>query len=165
MAIAAVEGNYFNARGFHVAGEKIFVVTDEVGNHIEVEAFFSFPLEEILAPFIEKLEALYVWQPGTRGQEPFPPAAMFSACLFGKLNGNMSDRALARHLRRHPSDLTALGFDEGDVPTHDIISYFKRERLTTDLLAGAFNALRDHLMGLGAADLASVTVDSAPVTA
>lgn len=165
MAIAAIQGTYFAARGLTITGEKVFVVTNESGKHVEVETFFSFPTEGILAPFLEKFEALYVWQPGTRGMEPFPPAAMFNACLYAKLNGNMTDRELERHLLRHPDIASALGFDSGEVPSHDIISYFKRERLTEDLLGVAFNALRDHLLAIGVIDLASVSVDSAPVSA
>jgi len=157
--------NLFSARGLTITGEKVFVVTNESGKHVEVETFFSFPTEGILAPFLEKFEALYVWQPGTRGMEPFPPAAMFNACLYAKLNGNMTDRELERHLFRHPDIASALGFDSGEVPSHDIISYFKRERLTEDLLGVAFNALRDHLLAIGVIDLASVSVDSAPVSA
>jgi len=59
--------------------------------------------------------------------------------------------------------VAALGFE--DIPDHQTISYFKRERLTVELLTEIFNALREHLVAAGWIDFSSVTIDSAPVKA
>jgi hypothetical protein len=88
---------------------------------------------------------------------------MFKAILYAKLNKNMSDRELERHLLRNSDILIAFGFDK--VPSHQTISYFKRERLTVDFLEDVFNTLRDHLFASGKIDYSSVTIDSAPIKA
>jgi len=88
---------------------------------------------------------------------------MFKAVVYAKLNRNMSDRELERELLHNPDLVAALGFD--DVPDHQTISFFKRERLTVELLNDIFNALRDHLVNAGWIDFSSVTIDSAPVEA
>lgn len=163
MLTTVEQPDYLAKHGLEVEVRKVFVVHDELGNRVETEAFFSVPMDAILAPFVEMLENLYDWHPGMRGPGPYPPIAMFKAVLFGKLNNNMSDRHLERHLLRHPEIAHALGFE--GVPSHLTFSYFKRERLTVDLLEVAFNALREHLVRLGAVDFESVTIDSAPVRA
>jgi len=162
MAIMT-ENNYFEKQGLQLVADKVFKVCDENGTRVETKIFFSVPFDDILAPFVEKLDALYKWEPGTRGGEPFPPVAMFKAVIFAKLNKNMSDRALERELRRNPHLAAALGFE--DIPSHQTFSYFKRERLTVELLTEVFNAMRDHLARAGWIDFASVTIDSAPVKA
>lgn len=57
----------------------------------------------------------------------------------------------------------ALGFEK--VPSHQTFSYFKRERLSIELLDDIFNALRDYLVKLGVIDFSSVIIDSAPIIA
>ncbi|MHA1724184.1 MAG: transposase [Promethearchaeota archaeon] len=42
------------------------------------------------------------WKPGMKGKQPCDPVAVFKAILFAKLNKNMSDRELERHLLRNP---------------------------------------------------------------
>jgi len=162
MAIMT-ENNYFEKQGLQLVADKVFKVCDENGTRVETKIFFSVPFDDILAPFVGKLDALYTWEPGMRGMGPFPPVAMFKAVIFAKLNKNMSDRALERELRRNPHVAAALGFE--DIPSHQTFSYFKRERLTVELLTEVFNALRDHLARAGWIDFASVTIDSAPVEA
>ncbi len=97
------------------------------------------------------------------GWMPYSPIAMLNAILYAKLNKNMSDRELERHLLRHPHVAWSLGFDK--VPSHQTFSYFKRERLTIEFLAEIFNTLRDHLVKIGTIDFSSVTMDSAPIEA
>src|SRR4030042_2385759 len=157
------ENDYFETQGLQFIADKIFKVCDEQGTVVETKVFFSVPFDVILEPFVEKLEALYKWEPGMRGMPPFPAVAMFKAVVYAKLNKNMSDRELERELLRNLHIAAALGFD--DVPDHQTISYFKRERLTVELLTEIFNALRDHLVRAGWIDFSSVTIDSAPVEA
>jgi transposase len=162
MAIET-EKDYFEKQGLQLVADKIFKVCDENGTRVETKVFFSVPFDVVLGPFVEKLEALYKWEPGMKGMPPFPAVAMFKAVVYAKLNKNMSDRELERELLHNPHIAAALGFDE--VPDHQTISYFKRERLTVGLLTEIFNALRDHLVRAGWIDFSSVTIDSAPVEA
>ena len=97
------------------------------------------------------------------GMQPYSPIAVFKAILFAKLNKNMSDRELERHLLRNPRVAEAFGFDK--VPSHQTFSHFKRERLTLEFLEETFNKLRDHLIDLGVIDFSSITIDSAPIVA
>ena len=162
VAIAA-ETNYFSKQGLQFVADKVFKVCDENGTRVETKVFFSMPFDVILEPIVEKLEALYKWMPGMKGMPPFPAVAMFKAIIYAKLNKNMADRELERELLRDPNLATALGFDE--IPNHRTISYFKKNRLTVELLAEFFNTLRDHLVSAGWIDFSSVTIDSAPVNA
>jgi len=162
MAITTVP-NYLESQGLQLEWEKIFIVRDEYGARVETKTFFSIPFDVILAPFVKELKALYEWKPGTIGMQPYPPVAVFKAVLYAKLNKNMSDRELERHLLRNPQLAGALGFDK--IPSHQTFSYFKRERLTIEILEEIFNALRDHLVDLGIIDFSSVTIDSAPIIA
>jgi len=162
MAIV-MEKDYFEKQGLQLVADKVFKVEDENGVRVETKVFFSVPFDVILEPFVEKLEALYKWEPGTRGMPPFPPVAMFKATIYAKLNKNMSDRELERELLRNPGLATALGFES--IPDHQTISFFKRERLTVELLTEIFNALRDHFVAAGWVDFSSVTIDSAPIKA
>ena len=157
------ETSYFKKRGLNLVWEKVFIVFDEEGNRVETQVFFSLPFEEILEPFVGKLEDLYTWVEGMRGPGPYPPDAMLKAIIYAKLNKNMSDRHLERELLRNKELARALGFEK--VPSHHTISHFKRERLTIDFLNEVFNALRDHLLASGKIDLSSVTIDSAPIKA
>lgn len=163
MSTQIESSEYFTNNGLVLEARKIFVVHDEHGNYVETELFFTLPFDQILAPFAEKLANLYEWTPEMGGKPPYPPVAMFKAILYGKVNYNMSDRHLERYLLRHPDMARALGFNE--IPSHHTFSYFKRERLTVDLLVEVFNALRDHLVTLGTIDFESITFDSAPVVA
>jgi hypothetical protein len=131
MAIAT-ETDYFEKQGLQFIADKIFKVCDENGTRVETNVFFSVPFDVILGPFVEKLEALYKREPGMKGMPPFPAVAIFKAVVYAKLNKNMSDRELERELLRNPHVAAALGFD--DVPDHQTISYFKRERLTVGFL-------------------------------
>ncbi|MEX2715727.1 MAG: transposase [Candidatus Sigynarchaeum springense] len=158
-----METTYFERQNLQLVADKIFKVRDEDGARVETKIFFSIPFDDILKPFEEKFSLLYKWKPGKPGMPPFPPVAMFKAVLHAKLNKNMSDCELERELRRNPHVAAALGFD--DVPDHQTISLFKRERLTVDLLDEIFNTLRDHLVKAGWIDFSSVTIDSAPVDA
>lgn len=162
MAIAT-ETNYFDKQGLQFVADKVFKVCDENGTRVETKVFFSMPFDVILEPFVEKLEALYKWMPGMKGMPPFPAVAMFKAVIYAKLNKDMPDRELERELLRNPNLATGLGFDE--IPNHRTISYFKKNRLTVELLAEFFNTLRDHLVNAGWIDYSSVTIDSAPVNA
>lgn len=157
------ETSYFEKHGLSLAWEKVFIVHDEDGNRAETQVFFSLPFEEILEPFVGKLEEQYEWEQGMRGPGPYPPDAMLKAVIYAKLNNNMSDRHLERHLLRNKEIARALGFEK--VPSHHTISHFKRERLTITLLEEVFAALRDHLLASGKIDLSSVTIDSAPIKA
>lgn len=112
---------------------------------------------------MKKLEALYEWKPGMSCIQPYSPVAVFKAILYAKLNKNMSDRELERHLLRNSHVAGALGFDK--VPSHQIFSHFKRERLTIEFLEEIFNVLRDYLVDLEVIDFSSVTIDSAPIIA
>lgn len=163
MMSTTTESSYFEERGFTLAWEKVFIVHDAKGNRVETSLFFSLPFDSILQPFVEKLNSYYVWEPGMKGPGPIPPVAMFKAILYAKLNKNISDRALERHLLRNRDIASALGFEK--VPSHQTISFFKRERLQVDLLEEVFNSLRDHLVAAGMVDYSSVTIDSAPVEA
>lgn len=155
--------NYLESQGLQLAWDKIFIVRDETGARVETETFFSLPFDLILAPFVKTLEQLYEWKPGMSGVQPFSPVAMFKAILYAKVNKSMSDRELERNLLRNPHVAWALGFDK--VPSHQTFSYFKRERLTIELLEEIFNSLRDYLIQLGVIDFSSVTMDSAPIIA
>jgi transposase len=159
----SMESPYLESHGLHLAWDKIFTVHDENGARVETKTFFSLPFDLILQPFVEKLKALYEWEPGMGGMQPYSPVAVFKAILFAKLNKNMSDRELERHLLRNPHVAEALGFDK--VPSHQTFSHFKRERLTIELLEEIFNSLRDHLVDCGLIDFSSVTIDSAPIVA
>ena len=130
MAIT-MEMDYFGQQGLQFVADKVFKVCDENGTRVETDTFFSIPFDAILEHLVGKLDDLYTWIPGMKGMPPFPPVAMFKAVIYAKLNGNMSDRELERHLLRHDDIAAALGFD--DIPTHDTIHYFKRERLTVEL--------------------------------
>lgn len=88
---------------------------------METEAFFSLPFDMILAPFVKRLEQLYEWRPGMGGKQPFSPVAVFKAILYAKLNKNMSDRELERHLLRNPHVAWAFGFD--NIPSHQTFSH------------------------------------------
>lgn len=158
-----IKSRYLETQGLQLSWDKIFIVIDENGARVETQTFFSLPFDLILAPLIEKLEHLYEWRPGMGGMQPYSPVAVFKAILYAKLNKNMSDRELERHLLRTPHVAWALGFDK--VPSHQTFSHFKRERLTIELLEEVFNALRDYLVNLGVIDLSSVTIDSAPIIA
>ncbi len=157
------ETTYFERQNLHIIADKIFKVCDEDGARVETKIFFSIPFDSIIKPFEEKFGQLYKWKLGGPGQPPFPPVAMFKAIVYAKLNKNMSDCELDRELRRNPHLAAALGFD--DVPDHQTISLFKRERLTVSLLNEIFNVLRDHLVHSGWIDFSSVTIDSAPLEA
>ena len=157
------ETSYFEERGFTLAWEKVFIVHDAKGCRVETKLFFSLPFDLLLKPIVDTLNSFYVWEPGMKGPGPYPPVAMFKAILYAKLNKNMSDRALERHLSRNPGIASALGFEK--VPSHKTISYFKRERLKVDLLEEVFSSLRDHLVAAGMIDYSSVTIDSAPIKA
>lgn len=159
----SMEAPYLKSQGLQLTWDKIFIVNDENGARVETKTFFSLPFDLILAPFVEKLKALYEWEPGTSGMRPYSPVAVFKAILFAKLNKNMSDRELERHLLRNPHVAEALGFDK--VPSHQTFSHFKRERLSLELLEEIFNILRDSLVDKGLIDFSSVTIDSAPITA
>ncbi|MHA1805708.1 MAG: transposase [Promethearchaeota archaeon] len=82
-----------------------------------------------------------------KGKQSFDPVAVFKAILFAKLNKNMSDRELERHLFRNLHVAEALGFDK--ILSHQTFSHFKRERLTIELLEDIFNTLRDHFVKSG----------------
>src|SRR5271157_1280517 len=144
LVAIATETNYLEKHGLQFVADKIFKVCDENGTRVEAEIFFSIPFDVVLGPFIEKLDTLYKWKPGTVGMPSFPAVAMFKAVVYAKLNKNVSDRELERELLHNPDLVTALGFD--DVPDHQTISFFKRKRLTVELLNDIFNALRDHLV-------------------
>jgi len=159
----SMESTYLESQGLQLVWDKIFIVHDANGNRVETKTFFSLPFDLILQPFVKELQELYEWKPGMSGMQPYPPVAVFKAILYAKLNKNMSDRELERHLLRDLRVAEALGFDK--VPSHQTFSHFKRERLTIELLEEIFNKLRDHLMDLGVIDLASVTMDSAPIIA
>lgn len=158
-----MKSTFFEERGFTLAWEKIFIVRDENGSRVETKLFFSLPFEKILKPFIDKLNALYEWEPGMRGAGPITPVAMLKAVIYAKLNNNMSDRKLERHLLRNPEIANALGFTR--IPSHKTISFFKNERLDVEFLNEIFISLRDHLFASGKIDYSSVTIDSAPVKA
>ena len=158
-----MESPYLGSQGLQLTWDKIFIVRDENGARVETRTFFSLPFDLILAPFVKELEALYEWKPGMSGMQPYSPVAVFKAILYAKLNKNMSDRELERHLLRNPHVVGALGFNK--VPSHQTFSHFKRERLTIELLEEIFNVLRDYLADLGIIDLSSVTIDSAPIIA
>jgi transposase len=157
------EMNYFDERGLTLAFEKVFMVHDDEGNRVETRVFFSLPFDSILEPYVDILKNLYKWRDGSRGNVPYPPEAMIKAIIYAKLNKNLSDRHLERHLLRQKDIASALGFEK--VPSHHTISQFKRERLTINLLAEIFATLRDHLLASGKIDLQSITIDSAPVKA
>ena len=159
----SIESPYLESHGLQLTWDKIFIVHDENGARVETETFFSLPFDLILIPFVEKLKTLYEWKPGMSGVQPFSPVAVFKAILYAKLNKNMSDRELERHLLRNPHVAGALGFEK--VPSHQTFSQFKRERLTIELLEEIFNTLRDYLVDLGIVDFSSVTIDSAPIIA
>ncbi len=154
---------YLESHGLQLTWDKIFIVNDENGSRVETKTFFSLPFDLLLTPFVNELEALYEWKPGTSGMRPYPPVAVFKAILYAKLNKNMSDRELERHLLRNSHVAWALGFNK--VPSHQTFSHFKRERLTIELLENIFNILRDYLVDLGLIDFSSVTIDSAPIIA
>ena len=158
-----IGSSYLESQGLQLAWDKIFIIRDENGTRVETKTFFSLPFDVILAPFVERLEQLYKWKPGTSGVQPFSPVAVFKAILYAKLNKSVSDRELERHLLRNPHVARSLGFDA--VPSHQTFSYFKRERLTIELLKDIFNVLRDYLIQLGIIDFSSVTMDSAPIIA
>jgi len=99
MAIITVP-NYLESQGLQLEWEKIFIVRDEYGARVETKTFFSIPFDLILAPFVNELDILYEWKPGMKGMQPYPPVAVFKAILYAKLNKNMSDRELERHLLR-----------------------------------------------------------------
>ncbi len=122
--------------------------------------FFFLPFDLMLAPFVKKLEALYEWKPGMSCMQPYSPVAVFKAILYAKLNKNVSNRELERHLLRKSHMAGALGFDK--VPSYQTFTHFKRECLTIEFLEEIFNVLRDYLVDLGAIDFSSVTIDSAP---
>ena len=159
----SMESPYLESQGLQLTWDKIFIIRDENGARVETKTFFSLPFDLILQPFVEKLEALYEWKPGMSGMQPYSPVAVFKAILYAKLNKNMSDRELERHLLRNPHVAGALGFDK--IPSHQTFSHFKRERLTIELLEEIFNILRDYLVDSGFIDFSSVTLDSAPITA
>jgi len=69
--------------------------------------------------------------------QPCPIFAVFKAILFTKLNKNISDRELERHLFRNPHVSEALEFNK--VPSYQTFSHFKRERLTLEFLTEIFN--------------------------
>nr|MDO8085268.1 hypothetical protein [Candidatus Sigynarchaeum springense] len=73
MAIMT-ENNYFEKYGLQLVADKVFKVRDENGTRVETKIFFSVPFDDILTPFVEKLDALYKWQPGTRGVSLSPPS-------------------------------------------------------------------------------------------
>ena len=147
MMSTTTKSSYFDERGFTLSWEKVFIVYDAKGNRVETNLFFSLPFDSILQPFVEKLNSYYVWTPGMKGPGPIPPVAMFKAILYAKLNKNMSDRELERHLLRNRDVASALGFKK--VPSHQTVSFFKRERLQVDLLEEVFNSLRNRLVGRG----------------
>ena len=159
----SMESPYLESQGLQLTWDKIFIVRDENGAKVETRTFFSLPFDLILAPFVKELEVLYEWKPGMSGMQPYSPVAVFKAILYAKLNKNMSDRELERHLLRNPHVAGALGFNK--VPSHQTFSHFKRERLTIEILEEIFNALRDYLVNLGIIDFSSVTIDSAPIIA
>ncbi|MHA1394267.1 MAG: transposase, partial [Promethearchaeota archaeon] len=159
----SMQSPYLESQGLQLTWDKIFILKDENGVRVETKTFFSLPFDLILRPFVENLNMLYDWKPGMRGKQPFDPVAVFKAILFAKLNKNMSDRELERHLLRNPHVAEALGFDK--VPSHQTFSHFKRERLTIELLEEIFNNLRDYLVKSGIIDFSSVTIDSAPILA
>ena len=135
-----METPYLESQGLQLMWDKIFIVTDENGSRVETKTFFSLPFDVILQPFIGKLEAFYEWRPGMGGMQPYSPIAVFKAILFAKLNKNMSDRELERHLLRNPRVAEAFGFDK--VPSHQTFSHFKRERLTLEFLEETFNKFK-----------------------
>jgi len=155
--------SYFQSQGLHLEMKKVFIVRDENGARVETKTFFSLPFERILELFIKRFEHLYKWTRESRGRQPFSAVTMVKAILYAKLNKNMSDRALERHLIRFPEIAHALGFKR--IPSHHTFSFFKRERLSVELLEEVFNALRDHLVTLDLIDFKSVTMDSAPIIA
>ena len=159
----SMESAYLESQGLQLTWDKIFIVNDENGDRVETKTFFSLPFDLLLTPFINELEALYEWKPGMSGIVPYSPVAVFKAILYAKLNKNMSDRELERHLLRNLHVAGALGFNK--VPSHQTFSHFKRERLIIEILAEIFNALRDYLVNLGVIDFSSVTIDSAPIIA
>jgi len=159
----SMESPYLESQGLQLTWDKIFIVRNENGARVETKTFFSLPFDLILAPFVKELEALYEWKPGMKGMQPYSPVAVFKAILYAKLNKNMSDRELERHLLRNSHVAGALGFDK--VPSHQTFSHFKRERLTIEFLEKIFNTLRDYLVDLGLIDFSSVTIDSAPIIA
>jgi len=159
----SMQSPYLESQGLQLTWDKIFIMKDENGVRVETKTFFSLPFDLILHPLVENLNMLHDWKPGMRGKQPFDPVAVFKAILFAKLNKNMSDRELERHLLRNPHVAGALGFDK--VPSHQTFSHFKRERLTIELLEKIFNKLRDHLLKSGIIDFSSVTIDSAPILA
>jgi len=161
--VITTKANYLESQGLQLAWDKVFIVYNENGARVETETFFSLPFDVILAPLETQLEQLYEWKPGMSGKQPFSPVAVFKAILYAKLNKNMSDRELERHLLRYPRVAWALGFDK--VPSHQTFSHFKRERLRIELLEEIFNALRDHLANMGFIDFSSITIDSAPIIA
>jgi len=158
-----METPYLESQGLQLTWDKIFIVTDENGVRVETKTFFSLPFDLLLTPFVNELEAFYEWTPGMSGMVPYSPVAVFKAILYAKLNKNMSDRELERHLLRNSHVAGALGFDK--VPSHQTFSHFKRERLTIEFLEKIFNTLRDYLVDLGLIDFSSVTIDSAPIIA
>ncbi len=159
----AIESPYLESQSLQLTWDKIFIVRDENGARVETRTFFSLPFDLILALFVKKLEALYEWKPGMSGMQPYSPVAVFKAIIYAKLNKNMSDRELERHLLRNSHAARALGFDK--IPSHQTFSHFKHERLTIELLEEIFNALRDYLVDLGVIDFSSVIIDSAPIIA
>lgn len=161
--VMATTSEYLGSHGLRLKLDKIFTVQDEHGRRAETRTFFSIPFDLVLEPIKEQLLELYEWKPGKKGSPPFPPEAMFKAIIYAKLNKNMSDRELERHLLRHPRVMEALGFES--VPSHQTFSLFKRERLTVKLLERTFNRFRDHLVDAGRIDYSSLTVDSAPIRA
>ena len=159
----SMKSPYLESQGLQLTWDKIFIVRDENGANVETRTFFSLPFDLILAPFVKELEALYEWKPGMSGMQPYSPVVVFKAILYAKLNKNMSDRELERHLLRNLHVAGALGFNK--VPSHQTFSHFKRERLTVEFLEEIFNTLRDYLVKLGIIDFSSVTIDSAPIIA
>ena len=97
-----MQSPYLESQGLQLTWDKIFILKDENGVRVETKTFFSLPFDLILRPFVENLNMLYDWKPRMRGKQPFDPVAVFKAILFAKLNKNMSDRELERHLLRNP---------------------------------------------------------------
>ncbi len=159
----SIESPYLESHKLQLMWDKIFIVNDENGNRVETKTFFSLPFDLLLASFVNELEALYKWKPRTSGMRLYSPIAVFKAILYAKLNKNMSDRELERHLLRNSHVAGALGFNK--VPSHQTFSHFKRERLTIEHLEKVFNILRDYLVDLDLVDFSSITTDSAPIIA
>ncbi len=74
-------------------GYKIFILKDENGARVDMEIFFSLPLELVLAPFVDELHELHEWKPDMTRTMLFLPISMMEAILYARFHENMSNRA------------------------------------------------------------------------